>query len=152
MSELDANIFYEDSELQSYSHPVLCIEDHDSKSDPLSIDTRLFICWNNDNQEYFLTGRRQDTQLTNYVPYIFNSYKVDAVYDFIEFVLGKKGKKSVTLYNFNNIYNFNDLNYEFFEQYMDKNYEIAGYDNLKLNKKHIKTQLGLLKNIYNWFN
>jgi hypothetical protein len=150
MTQLDTDIVYKDSELQTQSCLILCIEEHDSKINPNSIDTRLFIGWNNETQDYFLRGRRQDLSFSNYVPYAFDCELTDDLYDFIEFVLGVKGKKSITLYNFNNINNFSDVTYEFLEKYMDKNYEIVGYDNVKLQPKQIKTQLRLVKNIYNW--
>jgi hypothetical protein len=150
MTELDADIVYNDSELQSQSCLILCIEEHDSKINPCSIDTRLFIGWNNETQEYFLRGKRQDTSVSNFVPYGFDSEFTDDVYEFIEFVLGVRGKKSITLYNFNNINNFSEVTYEFLEKYMDTNYEIVGYDNVKLQPKQVKSQLRLLKKIYNW--
>ena len=147
MTQLDNDIVYKDSELQTQSCLILCIEEHDSKINPCSIDTRLFIGWNNETQEYFLRGKRQDTSVSNFVPYAFDSEFADDVYEFIEFVLGIKGKKSITLYNFNNINNFSEVTYEFLEKYMDTNYEIVGYDNVKLQPKQVKSQLRLLKKI-----
>ena len=140
---------YKDSEIQTYSLLILCIEEHDSKLDKSLIDNRLFIGWNNESQEYFIRGKRQDTVFSDYVPYSFQSSNTNDVYDFIEFVLGIKGKKSITLYNFNNIFSFSDVTYEFCEKYMDKDYEITGYDNVKLVPRQIKKQLRILKNIYN---
>ena len=143
---------YKDSEFQTNSLLILCIEEQDSSIDKTSIDNRLFVGWNNLTDEYFLRGRRQDTSISNYVPYAFQSKNTNDVYDFIEFVVGIKGKKNITLYNYNNIINFDEVTYEFLEYYLDKDYEIAGYDNVKLNSQEIKRQLRLLKNIYNWIN
>jgi hypothetical protein len=147
--ETETDIIYNDSKLQKQSCLILCIEEHDSKLNPSSIDTRLFIGWNDELQEYFINGRRQDLNVSNFVPYSFQSSYTDDVYDFIMFVLGEKGRKSITLYNFNNISNFEDITYEFFEKYMNTDYEIVGYDNVKLLPKQVKKQLRLLKNIYN---
>lgn len=141
---------YNDSDVQFYSRLILCIEERDSKTDPVSIDNRIFIGWCHDAQEYFVRGKRQDMSTSNYIPYAFQCKFTDDLYDFIEFLLGAKGKKSLTLYNYNNIYPETDLTYEFFEDLMNYNYEIAGYDNIKLSRHHIKKQLRLLKNIYNW--
>jgi hypothetical protein len=149
MTEFDD---YKDSEFQTNSLLILCIEEQDSLIDKTSIDNRLFIGWNNLTDEYFIRGRRQDTSISNYVPYAFQSKNTNDVYDFIEFIVGIKGKKNITLYNYNNIINFDEVTYEFLEYYLDKDYEIAGYDNVKLNSQEIKRQLRLLKNIYNWIN
>ena len=149
MTEFDN---YKDSDIQSYSLLILCIEEQDSKIVKSSIDNRLFIGWNNLTNEYFIRGRRQDTSVSNYVPYAFQSKYTNDVYDFIEFVVDRKGKKNITLYNFNNIINFDDVTYEFLEDNMDRDYEIVGYDNVKLAADEVKRQLRLLKNIYNWIN
>jgi hypothetical protein len=150
MTEFDTDIVYNDSANQSYSRLILCIEEQDNKADPTSIDTRLYIGWDDEAEEYFLIGRRQDTLVSNYVPYAFKSGFTDDVFDFIEFVLGVKGKKNITLYNFNNIDESTELTYEFFEKYMDKDYEIVGYDNVKIVSSQLKKQLRLLKCIYNY--
>ena len=73
MTEFDTDIVYNDSDNQSYSRLILCIEEQDNKADPTSIDTRLYIGWDDEAEEYFLIGRRQDTLVSNYVPYAFKS-------------------------------------------------------------------------------
>jgi len=151
MSELDANILYNDSDSQTYSRLILCIEEHDNKKNDTSIDTRLFIGWVEELNEYFVRGRRQDINGSNYVPYGFHCKHTDELYEFIEFVVGSKGKKSMSLYNFNNISHFVDdeLNYEFFESCMDREYEISGYDNVKLSSIKTKKILRMLKSVVN---
>lgn len=141
---------FKDSDIQFYSRLILCIEERDSKIDPQSIDNRVFIGWCYESKEYFIRGRRQDILSSNYVPYSFQSKYSGDLFDFIEFVLGAKGKKNITLYNYNNIFPETELTYDFFEELMDNNYEIVGYDNVKLNRYHLEKQLRLLKNIYNW--
>ena len=55
------------------------------------------------------------------------------------------------LYNYNNLneYNLDDLTYEFFENNMDKSYEISGYDEVLLRKKFIYNMLHMLEKFYN---
>ena len=150
-----SSFLYNDSELQMDSHLILCIEEHDKPTDNSSIDTRLFIGWNRPTNDYFIRGKREDTRISDYVPYAFHCGSLRDLYTFIEFVTGEKGDKSITLYNYNNIVNLSvtsELTYEFFENNMDLNYEIAGYDDYKLNKNKIMSYLRMLKNSYNWDN
>ena len=154
------DFLYNDSELQMDSKLILCIEEHDNNKNPQkSIDTRLFIGWSIRDNDYFVRGKRQDIGSTDFVPYAFRCESVDELYNFIEFVVGLGRNTSMTLYNFNNLDGFpynevndDELNYEFFEDHMDKNYEIAAYDGVKIKRSKIKKSLRMLKNMYNWEN
>jgi len=154
-----ASFFYKDSELQMDSNLILCIEEHDPDLDQDSVDTRLFIGWNNLDNDYFIRGKRENIYSKDFVPYAFHCDSTDELYDFIEFVVGKQRKTSIILYNYNNINGYtdfklkaDDLTYDFFEKYMDRNYEIAAYDGINLRRREIKKYLRLLKNMYNWDN
>lgn len=151
---------YNDSDLQMDSKLILCIEEYDNREEQNFIDTRLFIGWSNQDNDYFVRGKRQDIGSIEFVPYAFRCDSTDELFDFIEFVVGPGKNKSVTLYNFNNIdtnSNFSvenlkddELTYEFFEENMDKNYEIVAYDGIKIRRSQFKKYLRMLKNMYNW--
>lgn len=154
-----ADFFYNDSELQMDSKLILCIEEHDSRKNPDSVDTRLFIGWSNLDNDYFIRGKRVDIGSKEFVPYAFRCDSTDELYDFIEFVIGTRSNTSIVLYNYNNIdtnstdrpvHNDDNLTYEFFEEHMDRNYEIAAYDRVRLKRGQIKKYLRMLKNMYNW--
>ncbi len=147
-------LIYNDSVLQMDSKLILCIEEHDSKRFPDSIDTRLFIGWSNTDNEFFVRGKRQNIGNNEYVPYAFNFKFYEDLYNFIKFVVGTRETTSLILYNYNNfenlqITNKDKLTYDFFEEYMDKNYEIAAYDDVKLNRASITRYLCMLQNTYN---
>ena len=137
---------YNDSDLQMNSQLILCIKEHDSKENRNSIDTVMFIGWNNG---YYIRGKRQDIWVNKFVPYAFNCDNDYELYDFIEFVIGCRKSSSIMLYNFNNISEMecNDITYEFLEEHVDINYEIAGYDNVKLTRLEILKCLKMLKNV-----
>ena len=141
-----SNFKYNDSDLQMNSQLILCIKEHDSKENRNSIDTVLFIGWNNG---YYIRGKRQDIWVNKFVPYAFNCDNDYELYDFIEFVIGCRKSSSIMLYNFNNISEMecNDITYEFLEEHLDINYEIAGYDNVKLTRLEILKCLKMLKNV-----
>lgn len=147
MSEM---MTYKDSELQLDSRLILCIEEHDSKENENSIDNRMFIGWSFKKNEFFIIGKRQDTGFLEFVPYVFYCKTVDETYEFIRFVIGTRETTSLVLYNYNNTLDKedNELSYEFFEMYMDKNYEISAYDNVRLNKGKLTSLLRMLKCIY----
>lgn len=149
------NFLYNDSELQMDSKLILCIEEHDSIRNPNSVDTRLFIGWSNTDKDYYIRGKREDIGSKEFVPYAFRCEHTDDLYDFIEFVVGPNSCASIILYNYNNIdtlftVNDDDLTYEFFEENMNKNYEIAAYDEAVIKRRHITKYLKMLKNTYNW--
>ena len=143
-----SNFKYNDSDLQMNSQLILCIKEHDSKENINSIDTVMFIGWNNG---YYIRGKRQDTILcdNNFVPYAFNCNNDYELYDFIEFVIGCRKSSSIILYNFNNISEMecNDITYEFLEEHMNLNYEIAGYNNVKVKRLEILKCLKMLKTV-----
>jgi len=149
---------YLDSDMQRESRLVLCIEEKDDKNNNNStnIDTRLFIFWSDDTDDFQLFGKRQDICDSSFVPYAFHAQTSSDLWDFIDFVIGQNEQKkklvNLTLYNFNNLENlsYNKINYEFFENQMDKDYELVGYDNHVLNKREFKIYIRLLRTMYNY--
>lgn len=146
---------YNDSNLQTDSRLILCIEEFEIANKTNSMDNRIFIGWNREDNDYYLRGKRMDTAIRQFVPYAFHCDTTDALCDFIKFAIGPRKSTSVVLYNYNNIYPMcptSELTYEFFEENIDRNYEIAAYDNIKLNRNYLKNVLRILKNMYNYEN
>jgi hypothetical protein len=144
--------FYNDSESQMDSNLILCIEEHDNETDSTLIDNRIFIGWNIQDRDYYVRGKRQDTLKFKYVPYAFHCDSTHDLYNFIKFTIGQKRNVSVILYNYNNIDKLHDteLTYEFFEEQMDHEYEIAAYDEMRLKRSTLMNWLRMLQNTYNW--
>jgi hypothetical protein len=142
---------YSDSENQMNTKLILCIEERDNKKDYSTIDNLIFIGWSEETERYFVRGRRQDLGDSDSVPYALNCNNADDLYDFLEFVVGAKGRKNIIIYNYNNTTDLkeNDMTYEFFEMYVDSNYEIAGYNNIKISRPVITKTIRILKNMYN---
>ena len=142
-------MYYNDSNLQMNSQLILCIKEYDNTKDKSSVDTIMFIGWSYTDNLYYIRGKRQDISDKNFVPYAFNCENEIDLYNFIEFVVGSNNTSSIILYNFNNISEMkcNDITYEFLEENMDINYEIAGYDKVKVARLEIVKCLKMLKNI-----
>ena len=145
------DFMYNDSDLQMNSELILCIKDHDNTKDKASIDTTMFIGWSYIDEVYYIRGKRQDIGISQFVPYALKCENINELYNFIEFTVGYRNPLSIILYNFNNICEMvsNDITYEFLEEHIDKNYEISGYDNIKLNRLEIIKSLRLLKHTFN---
>jgi hypothetical protein len=143
---------YPDSELQMDSMLILCIEENDGHNHTNPVDNRIFIGYDHRDDDYYLRGKRQDTSRTAYVPYAFHCDTENEIFDFLGFVIGRCENVSITLYNYNNMdkEETDHLTYEFFEEHMDPNYEIAAYDNIKLKRDIMIRHLRMLKNLYNW--
>ena len=138
---------YNESDLQMNSQLILCIKDQDINN---SVDTILFVGWDYIDNVYYIRGKRQDICDKNFVPYALQCENDYDIYNFIEFVIGSKKTSSIILYNFNNINEMkcNDITYDFLEENIDINYEIAGYDNVKVKRLNILQCLKLLKNVH----
>lgn len=143
-------MYYNDSNLQMNSQLILCIKEYDNTKDKSSVDTIMFIGWSYTDNLYYIRGKRQDISDKNFVPYAFKCENEIDLYNFIEFVVGSNNTSSIILYNFNNISEMecNDITYEFLEENMDINYEIAGYDKVKVARLEIVKCLKLLKNVF----
>lgn len=141
---------YNDSELQMDTQFILCIEEYENKKDEMLMDTRLFIGYNSNDDNYFVRGKRQDIGNKKYVPYAFCCTSICELCNFIEIVIDSRSERSMVLYNFNNlkgIHNDN-LTYEFFEEHIDSNYEVIAYDHVNVKEIKLTDYLRILKNTY----
>ena len=145
---------YLDSDIQTDTMLILCIEECDNKSEENAIDNRVFIGWSITDKDFFIRGKRQNFGKCEYAPYAFRTKNIDSLYDFLEFVIGCRSNASVKLYNYNNVVNWDpdEITYDFLEQYLDANYEIAGYDNINIDYVRITRLLKMVKTCYNWDN
>ena len=134
---------YNDSELQMDTQLILCFEERDDNNVTSPIDTRLFIGWSND---FFVRGKRQDYKTSRYVPFAFHTVSVKVLCNFIELTIGLSNM-NIILYNFNNMIDLKDkeLTYEFFDEQLDKNYEISAYDKISFTQKKLINYLRMLK-------
>lgn len=148
------DISYPESELQNESTMVLMVEHQENKNNPVGIDLRMFILYDISRRVYVIFGRRfsgfpVDPRAP---PFSFTFDSKSDTFDFILRTIGNKEMARLTLYNYNNLtgVDTNDYSFEFFEEYMDRKYEIAGYDGMKLSftstRNTIRDFLRLMKN------
>lgn len=125
---------------------VLCIEEYDNKS----IDTRIFISYNDETKSYIINGKRLDlTEEPYFQPFMFCAKKSSDVLDFLCLSLNTKSTFNYTLFNYNNLsYDINEITYDFMESNIDRRYEIAAYDSVSFSKKNFRQLVRLTKNLY----
>lgn len=133
---------YMESELQKNSKLVLMFE-HQEHGSLHKIDLRIFLLWDPFGEKYMLFGRRQSAEpRKNAPPFYFEFASYYDAYCFVKRAIGTKESLGLTLYNFNNLISVlsQNLDFEFFEELMDRRYEIAGYDSCSFheNKRIIK--------------
>jgi hypothetical protein len=118
---------------------VLCVEEYDNSS----IDTRIFISYNDETESYIITGAPY------FQPFMFCAKKSSDVLDFLSLTLNTKSTFNYTLFNYNNLsYDISDITYQFMEDNIDRRYEIAAYDQVSYNKRIFRQLVRLTKNLY----
>lgn len=151
-----ASYFYNDSEKQGSSELVFCIEEYEDAKlgrEDDNIDMRLFLFYHSDMKEFVIFGRRQDraSSKREYAPFHFTSKSESAVFHFIKFVVDQESRHSITLYNYNNLYSLDGscdpYCYEQLEENMDRDYELAAYDNETLCRPKMMRHLNMLRNM-----
>jgi hypothetical protein len=136
---------------QTDSYLTLCIEERDSLDNYETIINRLFLAYDVEQESYVVYGKSNAIGIDNQ-QYFFRSDKSSDMYKFVKFVISKESYSSYTLYNYNNMpFDLEGVDYEFMEANMDIRYELAAYDNKKLNKRDFRKNLRMLKNVYNFY-
>lgn len=146
------------------SFPVICIQEFDiirtsinKKTTQVTkeLDTTIFIAYDSAYDEFVLYGKRADpptSNNSNFSPFSFRFVKTDDVYDFLKLSIDIQSKDkmyNVIMYNYNNFpLNFN-VTFDFLYNNMDFDYEIAGFEGVKLDRKYIKNILRITRDLYN---
>lgn len=130
---------------------VLKLEEVDINSK--EIDTVVFILYDAKKSEYVIRGQRTRTVTYDSCTYSFISNSIHDVVNFLQYVICKSNLVNETLYNYDNLSNnSNNITFEFLQEYEDKEYELSGYNNLKLSKKRLVRNLQILRNVFNYYN
>jgi hypothetical protein len=152
----DYEAIYLNEESEQDSCLVLCIEERDDPEVFESIDTRVFVSYNEITKMYVVNGKRLDVfskrgrNRTNFKPFMFCADTSNDVSEFLGLTLNTKEQFSYTFYNYNNLsYDSSENTYSFMEENMDKRYLIAAYDNVEYNKRKFRKLVNMTKKMYN---
>jgi hypothetical protein len=133
---------------------VICIDEYD---DDGTIDTRVFVSYNDAEQMYIINGKRLDIAKNDkndktgfFQPFMFCAESSNDVLDFLSLILDIKRTFSYTLFNYNNLsYDKNDITYSFMDENIDRRYEIAAYDHVTYSRKIFRQLVRVTKLMYN---
>ena len=150
-----SQFYYEDSDMQFTSKPVLCVEEYDHVHlgrKKGNVDMRMFIYFDDETEHYVVYGRRNEKKksLPKYVPFRFEATKMRSMIEFMMYSMDRDSRCSTTLYNFNNMMEEDvELCYEFFEDNMSSSYEIVGYDDEQICYKTFERSLKIVRDLKN---
>jgi len=114
--------------------------------------TTVFIIYDKKEQKYVIRGKIADINQKIGATFSFLCKDIWSLEEFLSFAICKQNKWTYVLYNYDNLhYNSNDITYEYLKQYESNSYEIAGYNNLKYNKKNLIRNLRMLSNVFNYY-
>jgi len=120
------------------------------EADTNEIDTTLYVLYDKITHRYVVRGRRRWTPRIQSCTYSFECVFAKDLVDFIQYVICKCNKVNETLFNYDNLpNNSNDITYEFLHDFDHGDYELAGYNDKKLNRKRLLRNLRMLRNVYN---
>jgi len=110
---------------------VLYIEELDDKS---IVDMQIFVLFDKNEQEFYITGVRNCPKLTDFNQFKFYCKTIKQVANYLLSIIDDENKINYTLYNFSNIYDETDIDFYTFKQYINKKNEIIGYDRISYSK------------------
>ena len=120
------------------------------ESDTGKIDTTVYILYDKERKNFVIRGRRRLTPVAQSCNYSFVSKRAEDLVDFLLYIICKGNTVNEVLYNYDNLPNdANEITFDFLYQYDHDDYEISGYNNIKLGKKRLLKNLNILRNVFN---
>lgn len=128
---------------------LLCVEEIDSNTNKL--DTKQFVLYDTKSEQFFIYGKKSDTNIIYFHPYSFACKKLDRLIDFMLFT-SCSSKRVITLYNYDNFpASVNEITYDGIIQDQYKAFTIVSYDYDKITRNEYKNILKMLKNVNNHY-
>lgn len=116
-------------------------------------DTTVYILYDKKEHNYVVRGRRRWTPKFQSCTYSFVSEDVYDLADFLQYIISKENKVTEVLFNYDNLpLDSKDITFEFLKQHDHDDYEISGYNNVKLTTKNLVKNLKMLRNVFNYYN
>jgi len=116
------------------------------------IDTTIYIFYDKRTHHFFVRGQRRWSPSHQSCTYSFQCEFAKDLVDFLQYIICKKNRVNEILYNYDNLpVESNDVTFEFLHDYDHSDYEIAGYDNVRFNRKKFANTLRILRNVFNYY-
>ena len=117
-----------------------------------SIDTNLFVMFDKNEERYLIRGKRMDLATRVFNTYSFECDDSEAMYNFITFIICRDNNINYTLFNYNDLPLSSDkITYDYLMDNACRTKEIAGYDNINMNRKRLRNLLDMLMGVFNYY-
>ena len=129
---------------------VLKFEEVEKKTK--KIDNTMYVFYDKRTHHFFVRGRRRWSPTSQSCTYSFQCEFAKDLADFVQYTICKKNTVNEILYNYDNLpFESNDVTFEDLNDYDHSDYEIAGYDNVKVSRKDLLRNLRMLRNVFNYY-
>lgn len=116
------------------------------------IDNTMYVIYDKKNHKYLIRGRRTRTHFYQSCSYSYECECVHDLADFIKYLICPGNKVNEILYNYDNLpEDPNNITFDFLNEFDHIEYEISGYNNIRLKNKRLLRNLRMLRNIYNHY-
>ena len=116
------------------------------------IDTTVYVIYDKRNHKYLIRGSRRLSPKYEPCAYSFECEYANDLADFIEYLFCPENKVNEILYNYDNLpFNSNDITFDFLNENAYEDYEISGYNHLKLKRRRLLRNLRMLRNVFNYY-
>lgn len=120
--------------------------------DTNELDTTIYIFYDKKTHHFFVRGQRRWTPKHQSCTYSFQCEFAQDLIEFLQYIICKSNRVNEILYNYDNLaVDSNDVTFEFLHDYDHSDYEISGYNDVKLSKKHMTNTLRMLRNVFNYY-
>jgi hypothetical protein len=130
---------------------VLKLQEVEEQTKEKIIDSTVYILYDKKEHCYIVRGKRRCSSSHNSCPYSFECKFANDLVDFLQYLICKSNTVNEVLYNYNNLpYSSNDITFDFLNESDHSDYEISGYNGIKLLRNRLLKNFKMLRNISNY--
>jgi len=129
---------------------VLKLEENDNYNNRL--DNTIYIFYDKLEQTYNIRGQRECEGRCG-CTYSYTCANEYHLADYLQYVICSKNTVNEILYNYDNFpINSVNISFEFLQEYDHSDYELSGYNDIRLKRKRLVKILRMLRNVFNNYN
>ena len=130
---------------------VLKIEEVDPSVTEV-IDNAVFILYDQNEGQYILRGKRNDTPDIKFETYNFRCDSTIDIVDYLSFIIDNNNLLNYRLYNMTDLpLSSDNIYFDNLVEYATGCNELVAYNSERFSKRMLKTRIQILKNVYNTY-
>ena len=130
---------------------VLKIEEVDPSVTEV-IDNAVFILYDQNEGQYILRGKRNDTPDIKFETYNFSCDSTIDIVDYLSFIIDNNNLLNYRLYNMTDLpLSSDNIYFDKLVEYATGSNELVAYNSERFSKRMLKTRIQILKNVYNTY-